>query len=132
MNLLIAVLVLFSSPKGPEAYYYNGKYIVKLGIIECPNTGSATFRLLIKSPYELFDATVDSNAVRMCLPDASLRKVLGLAGRWYIITFDAKLKVGSTRHLLSLESYTRRIHKRHFIIDVEGTERLQKPLGVKR
>lgn len=132
MNFVIALLVLFSSPKGPEAYYYNGKNLVRLSVIEIPNIDHATFTLLIKSPYELLSAIVDSNDVRMCLPGVSLRKQLRLSGRWYVIKFEMKLKVGSAQHVLCLTSYTGRIHERRFTINVEGSKQLKKPLGVER
>ncbi len=131
-NLLFALLVLSSSPKGPEAYYYSGTKLEPLNVIECANARGATFTFLIRSYYELRSAEIDSNEVRMCLPEVPMRKQLRLSGTWYIITFATALKVGSTRHVLRLTSYTGRVHKRCFTINVEGTQRLKKPMGVEK
>ncbi len=130
MSLVLACLFLFSSPAGPQVYYYNGKSLTKLGVIEEPNIGRAAVTLFIHSPYELINARIDSDEVQMCLPEVPLRNHFKLSGRWYVVVWKTKLTVGGTDHVLCMTSYKGKVHERRFTVDVEGAKRLEKPPGV--
>lgn len=129
MNLLIALIMLAAPPKSPQVYYYNCKKLVELHTIETANVRQATLRFFVDSPYELSDARVDSVNVSMCLPEISVRREMKLRGRWYIIRWHTRLTTGSTRHTIVL--YRRhREYRKTFYVNVEGSERIQKPQGV--
>ena len=132
MNFIFALLVLLVLPREPQIFYYNGKALTQLSIIQMPNVGHAAIKLLVNSPYELRSASVDSTEVQMCLPEYALTKELKLKGRWYRLTWEMGLTVGSMRHTLYLTSYCGRIYKKNFTVNVEGTKRLYKPQGVNR
>lgn len=132
MNLLLACLFLFSSPQGPHVYYYNGKSLAKLGVIEKPNIGRAAVTLFIHSPYELIDSRIDSNEVQMCLPETSVRRHFKLSGRWYVIIWETKLTVGATDHVLYMTSHKGKVHEKRFAVDVEGTKRMDKPARINK
>ncbi len=130
MNLLFAFLILASSPKQPQVYHYNGKELVKLHRIEMPNVGRTTFTFFVHSPYELRDAYIDSSEAHVCLPDLSTRKEFKLEGRWYTITWETRLSVGSSGHFIVLRSYRHKEYKEKFFVEVEGTKKMEKPQGV--
>lgn len=132
MSLVLACLFLFSSPQGPQVYYYNGKSLTKLGIIEKPNIGSAAVTLFIHSPYDLISAKIDSNEVQMCLPETAMRSHFKLSGRWYVIVWKTKLTVGAADHVLCVTSYKGKVHKRRFTVEVEGARRMNKPPGTSK
>lgn len=130
MNLLVALLMVTMPLKEPHVYYYNGKNIVSLNVVEMPNARRAVLQFFVHSPYELRNACVDSSDVEMCLPGISLRDKLELKGRWYIISWDARLSVGSSRHVIHLYSCHHKVYDKAFHIDVEGSKRIEKPQGV--
>jgi hypothetical protein len=130
MNILLTLLVLAAPPKQPQVFYYDGRNLVKPDRIEMPNAGHAVMQFFVHSPYELRGASIDSSDVSVCLPDYSLRKSLKLRGRWYTITWDARLTVGSRRHILVINSYRGQTYRESFFVNVEGTKRMEKPQGV--
>lgn len=130
MNLFLALLMLAAPSKTPRVYYYNGHHLAKLNIIETANTAHTVLRFFVNSPYELRYARVDSSEVSLCLPDSSLRREMKLKGRWYTIRWYTKLSVGSVKHTIVLYRCRHKKFSRTFIINVEGSKRINKPQGV--
>jgi hypothetical protein len=104
-----------------------------------PNVGSETFQLLVNSTYELRYASVDSSEVGLCLPEKDIVKQLKSSegsllrkGRWYMITWETELKVGSKQHTVYLKTRSGKIYKKHFRINVEGNKKQEKPAGENR
>lgn len=131
MNVLIALLMLTVQPKEPHIYYYNSNALVPLSTITMPNERHGMLEFLVHSPFELYGATLDSSIVQVCLPDLSMRKDLKLQGRWYVIWCDASLSTGSSRHEITLYLFRHKNFTKFFRIEIEGTERVEKPQGVR-
>ncbi len=130
MNLIIALLMLVAQPKEPKVFYYSGNTMSRLQTLQLPPSRGTVVRLLVYSPFELRAAWLDKADVEACLPKASMRKALNLEGRWYMVTWEPKVETGSSRHTLYLEFYHHRPYEAHFVVNVEGSQRVDKPTGV--
>lgn len=130
MSLLFALLILTVPPKEPQIYYFNSRRLVPLNEINMPNLGHAVLKFFIHSPYELSDARIDSSDAGICLPDIAQRRRLRLHGRWYTISWNTRLSPGSSSHKIFLFSFRHARYEKTFRINVEGTKRLEKPMGV--
>ncbi|HUI28988.1 MAG TPA: hypothetical protein VLX91_02135 [Candidatus Acidoferrales bacterium] len=132
MNFILAILVIIGAPKGPQVFYYDGTNLTKLNPIFVPNIGNEIFQLFVKSSYELKYASIDSSGVGMCLVDQAAMKEMKLRGRWYKISWETQLSPGSKQHVIFLTAFSGIIFKRNFIVNVEGTRKLEKPAGGSR
>lgn len=146
MNLIIALLVIIGvtperisqagfseqSGKEPQVFYYDGKSLAKLNAIFVPNVRQERFQFFIKSSHELKFASIDSSEVGMCLVDRATIKTLRLNGRWYRISWESKLKVGSEKHVLFLTALSGTVFRKGFVINVEGTQKPEEPPGVNK
>jgi len=143
MNFILAFLVLLSYPTGnkqhkkePQVYLYNhnGKVLTELNNIMIPNVGNENFQLLVSSPFELQYASVDSEAVALCLvpkkpveeASKAFRGVTHYA-RWYTVQWTTELKIGSKLHTIYLTARSGEIYRKTFTINVEGNEKDEKP-----
>lgn len=146
MNLIITLLVMsVAAPelmfqagssrhpeKEPEVFYYDGKSLAALNDILVPNVRQETFQFFVKSSHELRFASIDSSEVGMCMVDQATTKAMRMKGRWYKISWECELKVGSKRHALFLTAFSGVVFKKDFLINVEGTKRIEKPPGVNK
>lgn len=128
MNFIFALFIFLASQSEPHVFFYNGKTLAELNVIAMPNVGSETFKFFVSSQYELRSASMDSSEVGLCLPAKSLMKQLNIKGRWYAITWETKMKVGSNRHTIYLTARSGKIYREKFIINVEGNKKVGKPL----
>jgi len=136
MNFIVAFLVMIgtlpkeiNSQKQPRAYYCDGRKLIMLNAIFVPNVRRKSFQFFVKSPYELEQASMDSSKVPIHQVDRTTRRKMRLQGRWYTIKCDIGLRVGSEQHVLFLTARSGTVFKKHFTVSVEGTRRLEKPLG---
>jgi len=127
MKFLLSLLFIFAPASRPQIYYFNGKSLRTLKVIELPNVGDKMLRLFARSPYELRSAFIDSSEVRMCLPDTGTTRKLKLKGRWYEIEWNTRLKVGSTRHWIELIDKSGRRDRWNFLTNVEGSMKFNRP-----
>ncbi len=139
MNFIFALFVLLVSSSEPQIFFYNGKTVTEINTLTMPNVGSETFQLLVNSPYELRSASVDSSEVGLRLPGKDIVKQLKFSegsllrkGRWYMISWETELKVGSKQHTVYLKTRFGKIYKKHFTINVEGNKKQEKPAGENR
>ncbi|MCL5020110.1 MAG: hypothetical protein M1339_00280, partial [Bacteroidetes bacterium] len=58
------------------------------------------------------------------------RKTLKLKGRWYIVSWHTDLKVGAEKHTLWLSCNSGKKLRASFVVQVEGTKKLNKPNGI--
>ncbi|HEY9165666.1 MAG TPA: hypothetical protein VIS48_05840 [Candidatus Kryptonia bacterium] len=134
INAVLMFAVLFAPHRGPEFYYFDGKVLSPLYTINLPNLGTADIHLFVKSTVEPLGAVIDSSEIEICIPTLSERNALGLAGsthsgkeRWYKLSCAILLKVGVTRHTVTVTSRAGTKYTREFLIAVEGTKKLERP-----
>jgi len=113
----------------PQVFYFDGKSLTTLDAIFLPNIGSESFRIFIKSPYELKYASLDSTEISMCLVNRGKMKELKLTGRWYSIQWNTRLKVGASKHIILLTKPSGAVFRKSFMLNVEGNEKIEKPHG---
>jgi hypothetical protein len=136
MNFIVAFFVIIGSfpkeihsEKEPQVFFYNGQKLIMLNEIFVPNIRRENFRFFVKSQYELEYASMDSSEVAICLVDRITKQEMQLKGRWYTIRWETGLRVGSERHMIFFTARSGTVFTKRFTINVEGTKRLEKPLG---
>ncbi len=143
MNLIIVLLVMVGAPSAwmpqakapkighePEVFYYDGKSLSKLDVIFVPNIRRERFHFFVKSPHELRFASLDSSEIEVCLAGRAETETLRLKGRWYKIEWETELRAGSEKHELVLISRSGVISRKKFVVNVEGSKKIEKPPGV--